>query len=89
MEDFVFIANQALGQAQAIVTTPLALTEHEASEIAERFSKLSGKKIQITSIIDPSLLGGLTVRIGDRLYDGSLSGKLGRLEKSLQVSKAL
>jgi F-type H+-transporting ATPase subunit delta len=89
LEDFVLIANEALGQAQATVTTPLALTEHEAQEIAERFSQISGKKIQISNVVDPSLLGGLTVRIGDRLYDGSLSGKLGRLEKSLQVSQAL
>jgi F-type H+-transporting ATPase subunit delta len=89
LEDFVIIANEALGQALAIVTTPLALTESEASDIAARFSKISGKKIQVSSIIDPSLLGGLTVRIGDRLYDGSLSGKLARLEKSLQVSQAL
>jgi F-type H+-transporting ATPase subunit delta len=89
LEDYVRIANEALGQAEAIVTTPLALTETESKEIAERFTKISGKKIQVSSVVDPNLLGGLTVRIGDRLYDGSLSGKLERLEKSLQVSQAL
>jgi F-type H+-transporting ATPase subunit delta len=89
LEDFILIANEALGQAQAIVTTPLALTEAEANDIAARFSVVSCKKIRISSIVDPTLLGGLTVRIGDRLYDGSLSGKLERLEKSLQVSQAL
>ena len=85
----MLIANEALGQANALVTTPLTLTAKESQEIAERFSIISGKKIQISSIVDPSLLGGLQVRIGDRLYDGSLSGKLARLEKSLEVSQAL
>jgi F-type H+-transporting ATPase subunit delta len=50
LEDFVFIANEALGQAQAIVTTPLALTEDEAKDIAARFAVISGKKIQISTV---------------------------------------
>jgi F-type H+-transporting ATPase subunit delta len=89
LEDYVRIANEALGQAEAIVTTPLALTEAESKEIAERFTKISGKKIQVSSVVDPGLLGGLTVRIGDRLYDGSLAGKLDRLKNTLKVSQAL
>lgn len=77
------IANDALGQAQAKVYTPLPLTEVEANQIAVAFGKLTGKRIRIENIVNPSLLGGLQVRIGDRLYDGSLFGKLQRMEKSL------
>lgn len=77
------IANDALGQAQAKVYTPAVLTEQESEQIAATFGQLTGKKIRIETIVDPSLLGGLQVRIGDRLYDGSLSGKLQRMEKAL------
>lgn len=77
------IANDALGQAQAKVYTPLPLTEVEANHIAVAFGQVTGKKIRIENIVDRNLLGGLQVRIGDRLYDGSLSGKLRRIEKAL------
>ncbi|MNP83241.1 ATP synthase subunit delta [compost metagenome] len=58
------------------------LDERELNAVAEEFGALSGRKIRATNVIDKSLLGGLKVVIGDTLYDGSLSGKLERLEKS-------
>jgi F-type H+-transporting ATPase subunit delta len=82
--DYVKIANEALGQAKAVVSTPIALSSEELKHIAASFSQLTGKKIQVEQVIDPGLLGGIQVRIGDRLYDGSLSGKLQRLQASLK-----
>jgi F-type H+-transporting ATPase subunit delta len=86
---FVTIASDALGQAQATVYTPVALSEIELGHIASTFSKLTGKQIRVESVLDKSLLGGIKVRIGDRLYDGSLSGKLERLKNTLNQSQAL
>ncbi|MBD0384316.1 F0F1 ATP synthase subunit delta [Paenibacillus sedimenti] len=81
--DFVKIANEALGQASAIVYTPFALSEDKVQEVARHFGSVTGKKLRVQTVINPALLGGIQVRIGDRLYDGSLSGKLERLQKSL------
>lgn len=86
LDDYRRIANEALGRADAIVKTPFPLTEEQKAEIAESFGKLLGKTVRITHVLDKSLLGGMQVIIGDRLYDGSLAGKLDRLEKSLNVS---
>jgi F-type H+-transporting ATPase subunit delta len=86
---YIKIAGEALGQAKATVYTPVELTEAELSGITASFSQLSGKQIRVESVLDKSLLGGIRVRIGDRLYDGSLSGKLERLQKSLNQSRAL
>ncbi|MFE5324162.1 F0F1 ATP synthase subunit delta [Paenibacillus sp. NPDC056579] len=83
------IAGDALGEAKAIVYTPVELTEAELNSITASFSKLISKQIRVESVLDKSLLGGIQVRIGDRLYDGSLSGKLERLKKSLNQSQAL
>jgi F-type H+-transporting ATPase subunit delta len=55
----------------------------QSGQIASVFSKIVGKTVRVETILDPSLLGGLQVRIGDRLYDGSLSGKLQRMQKAL------
>ncbi|WP_438447494.1 F0F1 ATP synthase subunit delta [Gorillibacterium sp. sgz5001074] len=88
-EQFVKIANEASGRADATVYSAMALSEEEATAIAARFTNLTGKAIHVTNIVDSSLLGGIKVRIGDKLYDGSLSGKLERMEKVLEVTQAL
>ena len=77
------IAGDASGQARAVVYTARPLNDAELAAIAEQFGKLTGKMIRAEQEVDPSLIGGVRVRIGDRLYDGSLSGKLARLEKEL------
>ncbi|PYI51132.1 F0F1 ATP synthase subunit delta [Paenibacillus flagellatus] len=77
------IANDALGQAQAKVYTPRPISAEESDQIAAAFGQVTGKTIRIENIVDPSLIGGLQVRIGDRLYDGSVSGKLQRMERAL------
>jgi F-type H+-transporting ATPase subunit delta len=89
LTDYVQIASEAMKQATAFVSSPFELTDAEKTAIAEHFGKLTGKTIRVHTTIDKSLLGGIQVRIGDRLYDGSLSGKLERLEKTLNASQAL
>ncbi|MGO4110678.1 F0F1 ATP synthase subunit delta [Paenibacillus sp. YAF4_2] len=79
------IAGESLGQAHAVVYTAHNLSDAELAEVEVSFGKLSGKKIVAEQIVKPDLLGGVQVRIGDRLYDGSLSGKLERLQKSFKI----
>lgn len=83
--DYIEIASVALNQATAFVTSAFELSESDKAEIAAHFGKLEGKTVRVQSVVDKSLIGGITVRIGDRLYDGSLSGKLNRLEQTLKT----
>lgn len=83
------LASEALGRAVAVVYTPKPLNDPEKNQIAEHFGKLTGKSIEVDNIIDERLLGGLKIRIGDKLFDASLSSKLEKLEKSLISSQAL
>lgn len=78
------IAGEATGQASATVYTAKPLGEEELAKVAAQFGKIAGKTLRTEQVVEPSLLGGIQVRIGDRLYDGSLSGKLARLEQSLK-----
>ncbi len=82
--DYIKIANEALGQARAIVHTPHMLSAVELNQIANKFSGITGKTIVVEMIVDPSLLGGIQVRIGDRIYDGSVSGQLNRISRMLE-----
>lgn len=89
LDYYISIANERLGQADATVYSPDALNEQENQAIAAQFGKLIGKTIRVHNVVDSSLIGGIQVRIGDRLYDGSLSGKLARMEKTLKQTQAM
>lgn len=78
------IVSRTLNVADAVVYTPYPLSEQEQAEVAATFGQISGKRLKVVNLIDEKLIGGLKVVIGDTLYDGSISGKLERLEKSFQ-----
>jgi F-type H+-transporting ATPase subunit delta len=80
------VSGGVLGRADALVTSAKTLSDAEKDKLAAQFGSLIGKTVRVENIVDPALLGGLTVRIGDTLYDGSLRGKLDRLSKQLQTS---
>ncbi|AJY74563.1 F0F1 ATP synthase subunit delta [Paenibacillus beijingensis] len=82
-EAFRKVAGEATGRSHATVFTAQPLTAEELAKIEARFGSASGKQIAAEQVVDPSLLGGIQVRIGDRLYDGSLAGKLERLRKTM------
>lgn len=81
-ESFVKIAGKAIGMADALVYTTYLLNDQEQQDVANEFGQLTHQTIRVQNVVDPSLLGGMKVIIGDTLYDGSLAGKLARLEKS-------
>ncbi|WP_055106104.1 F0F1 ATP synthase subunit delta [Paenibacillus ihumii] len=84
LDRYIKITGEALGLATATVYTTYPLNEEEKAAIADEFGALVNKKIRVLNEIDKNLLGGMKVRIGDTLYDGSLAGKLERLEKSFR-----
>mgnify|MGYP001389449255 CR=1 FL=1 len=86
LEAYRKVSGSVLGRADAVVTSAKPLTDSESAKLADQFGSLIGKSVRIENIVDAELLGGLTVRIGDTLYDGSLRGKLDRLSKQLQTS---
>ncbi len=71
------------GVVVANVTSAQPLEPAELAAIAERVASLSGARVEVHSTVDPALIGGLTVRVGDRLIDASVRGRLSRLRESL------
>lgn len=86
--EFRRLDDERQGITHATATSADALTPNEARALTERLEKLTGGKIALDLQVDPSLLGGLVVRIGDRLIDGSVRSRLERLRNQL-VSGAL
>ncbi|MDE1399021.1 ATP synthase F1 subunit delta, partial [Bacillus licheniformis] len=81
------LSNEARGIADATVTTAKPLTEAEVQKIAEQFGQKLNKKLRVTTKVDPSIIGGMIVRIGDRLYDGSIKGKLARFTQQIKQAQ--
>ncbi|MGC5324978.1 F0F1 ATP synthase subunit delta [Brevibacillus sp. SYSU BS000544] len=73
---YVGLANEERGIADAVVTTAKPLNQEEEAQLADRFGKLINKTLRIQTVVDPSIMGGVVVKIGDRLYDGSIKRKL-------------
>ncbi len=73
---FVSLANEERGIADAVITTAKPLSEEEQTELTQQFGASIGKKLRVQTAVDPSILGGVVVKIGDRLYDGSIKAKL-------------
>jgi F-type H+-transporting ATPase subunit delta len=71
------------GIALAEVRTALALSDDERTAIAERLHALTGDRIEMNEVVDESLIGGVSVRIGDQLYDASVRSRLERLRARL------
>lgn len=83
-DQFLELSNEEQGIAEAKVYSIRPLTQDESEALSTSFAAKVGKKsLRIENIVDPELLGGLKIRIGNRIFDGSLRGKLNRLERKL------
>ncbi|MGH6990007.1 MAG: F0F1 ATP synthase subunit delta [Stellaceae bacterium] len=72
------------GEVMAEVISAAPLTPAQGAALAEALRQSAGAKLTIQSHVDPSLLGGLVVRIGSRMIDASLKSKLNRLQLAMK-----
>lgn len=81
------LANAARNIAQADVITALPLTESEKKALADKLSKISGQTVLIKTRLDPAILGGVIVKLGDKLIDGSVRRQIENLKEALIKSQ--
>ena len=72
------------GEIQADVTSAVPLTETEVAAVTESLRGAVGQKVAVNLAVDPSLIGGLIVRVGSRMVDSSLRSKINRLQLSMK-----
>ncbi|WP_018923169.1 F0F1 ATP synthase subunit delta [Salsuginibacillus kocurii] len=88
IEAFQTFSDEVRSVARADVYTVKPLSEQEKRLIEEKFAKRIGKQtMQVTNHIDPELIGGLRLRAGNLIFDGSVKGQLNRLERELTTGK--
>jgi F-type H+-transporting ATPase subunit delta len=69
-------ASRRRGQSVARVTTAVALTPEQEQRLTASLARLYGRTVGLKVTVDPSILGGLIVRVGDEVIDGSIAHRL-------------
>lgn len=81
--EFERIATADEGRLDVELTTAYALTDDEARSILQQIEKASGRAVDATRKVDPSLVGGIVLQVGSLRLDASVSGRLTRLRHEL------
>lgn len=82
-EAFQELVDEAKGISYALVTSAVTLTDEDRSSVQKRLETLTGGAVVMEMEVDESIIGGIIVRIGDRLIDGSTRSKLQALKREL------
>lgn len=67
-------------QQEATVTTAIPMTKSLETKVLLKLKTLSTKKLSLKQLVDPTILGGFVLRVGDQQYDASVSSKLNKLK---------
>lgn len=82
--EVVVLDDVALAGAAAEVTSALPLSTEEQESVKQNILAKGGSPATVTFRVDPSIMGGLVIRVGDKVLDGSVSGQLEGLRQSLR-----
>ena len=82
---FEKLVDEWKGEADAEATTAVELSQSQKDALVKKLEATTGyKKIRLLTQVDPSILGGMTVRVGDHLIDGSITTQLQMLREQLK-----
>jgi F-type H+-transporting ATPase subunit delta len=76
------IFDEMSGRVQATITTAEPIEDSVRARVEKSLSDKLGKQIQLEALMDPSVIGGMVIRIGDTVYDGSVKSHLSRVRSN-------
>lgn len=82
-KEYISLANEEQGIVVGKAITAVKMEEDELRKLEDRLSNKLNKKIELTNEIDKDVLGGVLVKIGDKVIDSSVKGQLDRISKTL------
>jgi F-type H+-transporting ATPase subunit delta len=77
------LRDEAAGRIQVAVTVSKPLTAEDEASLVAKLKNAFHKEVRLQTKVDPKILGGLVIRVGDTVYDGSVDGQLTMLRKSV------
>ena len=82
--DFGIMLDEACGISRGVVTTAVELDEEYMDKIKSKLESQTGRKLVLEFVIDPAIIGGIVLRVGDSVYDASLRAQLDNLRESIK-----
>lgn len=76
------MVDDAQGRKRIVVTTATPMPESDQNALKQQLKNMFRSEVSITYVVQPSILGGVIIRDGDTVYDGSVDGKLQLLKKA-------
>jgi F-type H+-transporting ATPase subunit delta len=86
-KEFEEMADESRNIKKAELISAMAVSDEDVKTLSETLSRSTGKTIQLRLTIDPSMIGGVKIRMGDKIIDASVAKKLDMLKKSLKTAK--
>ena len=86
---FKKIADEARGQGVAEIKTAVPLDPQSEAAIVSRLEKMAGYKITVNKEINPSLIGGVVIKLRNKILDGSIKNRIHLLTKELTTLKTV
>ncbi len=84
MSHFVEQANAWRNETVASVTTAIPLSDTEQQMFIDRLGQVTGKKVELVTQVDPSIIGGARVYVGGKMIDGTVTTHLERIRERLK-----
>jgi F-type H+-transporting ATPase subunit delta len=84
VRQYADLRDERLGIVEAHVQTAMPMEFDETEDLRKTLEAKTGKKVRLRIEVEPELIGGVVVRIGDRVYDGSVQHQLASLRDQLE-----
>jgi F-type H+-transporting ATPase subunit delta len=85
IEAFDVLLDQRLGLMHAEVASASELTAQQRDRLSAELARVAASPVRMKFVVDPDLIGGVTARVGAKVYDGSVRGRLDKLRQRLAV----
>lgn len=80
--------DEELGRVRVTVTSALALSDQEVEGIRTQLKSKLNREVSVVTKVDPAIIGGLVLRIGDTVFDGSVTGRFDQLLRATKSGSA-
>jgi F-type H+-transporting ATPase subunit delta len=81
--EYVTMVDEKKGVVKAVVESAIELTSEEQIALTEKLAKVTQREVRLTCVVKPEVIGGLIVRIGDKVIDGSVKSRLDIMKDNL------
>jgi F-type H+-transporting ATPase subunit delta len=85
-DEFDRLDDEATGRVRALATTAVPLSHEDRDRLVSSLGRRLQKDVRLSTRIDPSILGGLVLQVGDRVIDASIQTRLQQLRRQLATA---